>query len=299
MICKQVSSRLGRLKDRGSRAGPDVEGLAKEVGREVQGGIDEGFGHVVDINIIASNLRADEIRELAIQTFADHGRDQPRRVFQRPINRIEPEIRARESLPLAVIVDQLSGGELGNRVIAVRQRRGLFARAGGVVAVFRGASRMNIAGNPTLTEPGEQLRDEVKIGPVDQRGVNFEGIGTISDEVEDDPRADILQDRGRGWRRSGGQPSGRSLRASLRAASLASGWWFRSRRSGLQGATGGGSHRRTRSRRGRESAPEAEQSGRGESGPCVTFGAFRLRRSIIDHRSSMSEEFHERGRVEA
>ena len=90
------SSRADRrdLADRGLAAGADVERLAVVGRRQVQRRVDERLGHVVDVDEIARDGRVDELGIGALQAVADHVGDQPRRVLERPVDRVEPQVGA-------------------------------------------------------------------------------------------------------------------------------------------------------------------------------------------------------------
>ena len=76
---EELAGGRGDLADRGLAAGADVERLAVVGRREVQRGVDERLGDVVDVDEVARDGRVDELAGSSPSSaVADHVRDQPR-----------------------------------------------------------------------------------------------------------------------------------------------------------------------------------------------------------------------------
>ena len=126
---EQLAGHRGDLADRGLAARADVERLAVVGRAQVERGVDECLGHVVDIDEITRDGRIDEIGVVRLQAAANQVGNQPGRVFERAENRVEAQVRAREMLSLAVVVDQVGRGDLGHGVVAVGSGRVLLRAA--------------------------------------------------------------------------------------------------------------------------------------------------------------------------
>ena len=69
---EQLAGDRRDFADSGLAAGADVERLAVVVRRRFECRVDERLGHVVDVNEVPRNVRADELRVAAVQAVADH-----------------------------------------------------------------------------------------------------------------------------------------------------------------------------------------------------------------------------------
>src|SRR5207245_2944938 len=85
---EELTGDLGDLPDGcfGSRS--DVERFAVILFSHVKGGVNEGFGAVVDVDEVARDLGIDELRIRALHTALHDRGDQARRVFEWSIHRV-------------------------------------------------------------------------------------------------------------------------------------------------------------------------------------------------------------------
>ncbi len=124
---------LGRcrrdLADGGLAAGADVERLAVVAARQVQRGVDERLGDVVDVDEVARDVRVDEAAGSRPARPGGSPRGSAGTSPRAAVDRVEPQVGAGEALLLAVEVEQVRGGDLGDGVVAVGLRQ-IVSRSG-------------------------------------------------------------------------------------------------------------------------------------------------------------------------
>ena len=96
----------------------------------------------------------------AFEAVADHVGDQPGGVLERPIDRIEPQVGAGELLALAVEVEQVGGGDLGDGVVAVGPV-GSSSRGPAALSPYsEELPGVDVAGDRPRLQPGQQPGEE-------------------------------------------------------------------------------------------------------------------------------------------
>ncbi len=99
-------------------------------------GVYKGLTSVVDVEKIARDGSIDERRIFAGKTCGNKHRDEPRGLFQRPIDGIQPKIRTTQAPILAGVIDETSRGDLGYRIVTVGKQDSLFKRSIGMFTIF-------------------------------------------------------------------------------------------------------------------------------------------------------------------
>ena len=115
----ELARDLGELADRRLAAGADVERVAVVVLAQLARGRDERVADVVAVDEVARDVRVDERRQLAAHAVLDDLRHQPRGILERAVDGVEAQVRRGQAVLLAVVVDEVRAGGLGDRVVAV------------------------------------------------------------------------------------------------------------------------------------------------------------------------------------
>jgi hypothetical protein len=188
-----------KLGDGGPCAGADVEVLTVEAGVHHGCGQDEGGAGVVDVHEVARRAGIDERREVPLLGEPDDVRDQAGGVLERPVDRIQPQVDARECLLLADPLQVLGRRHLGHRVVAIGLARAVLAGSGAVQAVLRRGPGMHEGCDAPLQQQLDQVHHRIEVGAIDQVCLVLERIGPVRHAIEDRLRTDGLdQVLGRG-----------------------------------------------------------------------------------------------------
>ena len=156
---------------------------------------DEGFAGVVDMQEVARDLRIDIGRVRAMPGLEECRRHQARGVLERSVDRVEAQVDGGETKLLPGEVDEVGGGRLRNRVMAVAMERRGFGGAGRIVTILRRTAGMNIGVNARGPHRLDEARGEIDVRAVDEADIRLEGIGAVRDAVEDRSGPNVLQKR--------------------------------------------------------------------------------------------------------
>ena len=126
---EELARRRGDVSDRRFPATTDVEGFTEIFVTKIEGRGHESLTDIVHVNEITRDLGVDQLGVSPLRPQTDQGRNQPRRILQRPVHRVEPQVRARQSLLFAPVMEQVGTRCFGDRVVAVGRGEIVFARS--------------------------------------------------------------------------------------------------------------------------------------------------------------------------
>ena len=186
---------LGRLANRGLRAGPDVVDGAG-LGVDGLGGEEVGVDDVAHPDEVACRLRVDERRKPAVQPLDGEGGYQALGLLPWAVRRVQPQRADVEPVRRGDVTAEHRGRGLGDRVRAVRLDGVVLGRRAALEAVLRARAGVDERLDVRLTGRLEQVGGADDVRAEDRRAIRLPGVGAVGGEVQDP-----LGARGRDGRR--------------------------------------------------------------------------------------------------